>query len=175
MNTWLISRLNLIVCISVVPQSCLHNCTCHRSPLDGANIFDCQNKGLTSLPETVFINTDWLLLSGNNLGSLQKPMDYFINISVLNLSLSQVISVDQIVMEAILKNVQQLDLRGNKLKILPKSIMKAHKTTKLWLSENPFECNCDMLWIRDWLLNTGNIMDIENTNCSLRTGEGNVF
>ena len=135
---------------------------------------DCQNKGLTGLPEAVFNGTDWLLLTGNNLGSLQKPMDYFSSISVLNLSASQVISVDEIVMEAILKNVQQLDLRGNKLKILPQIIMKAQNTTKLWLSENPFECNCDMIWMRDWLFNTSNIMDRKKVNCSTRTGEGNV-
>ena len=101
-------------------------------------------------------------------------MDYFSKISVLNLSSSEVISVDEIVVEAILINVQQLDLRGNRLKILPKSIMKAKNTTKLWLSENPFECNCDMVWMRDWLVGTSNIMDKENINCSLKTLEGNV-
>ena len=159
---------------SVVPRPCLYKCTCHSSPLDQASIFDCQNKGLTGLPEKVLNDTDWLLLSGNNLGSLKKPMDYFSKISVLNLSSSQVISVDEMVMKAILENVQQLDLRGNKLKILPQIITKAKNATKLWISENPFECNCDMVWMRDWLVGTNNIMDKENINCSLKTLEGNV-
>ena len=101
-------------------------------------------------------------------------MDYFSNISLLNLSSSQIIAIEKVVMDAILKKVQQLDLRGNKLKILPRSIMKTKLTTKLWLSENQFECNCDMVWMRDWLLNTYNIMDKENINCSTRAGEGKV-
>ena len=38
--------------------------------------------------------------------------------------------------------------------------------TNLWLSNNPYECNCDMLWMKDWLVDTGNVMDKENVTCS---------
>ena len=69
-------------------------------------------------------------------------------------------------MEVIMQNVKSLDVRKNKLKILPKLITKVNKTNKLWISDNPYECNCDMLWMKDWLVGTGNGIDKENVTCS---------
>ena len=135
----------------VFPHICLHNCICHRSPYDGANIFDCRNKGLTSLPETVLKYTDWLLLSGNNLGSLNKAPTYLKNITLLNLSLSNIVEIDKTVMEIIVQNIKHLDIRGNNLTEIPQMITKAKKTAQLWISNNPYECNCDMIWMRNWL------------------------
>ena len=152
--------------VTVLPQPCLHNCTCHRSPYDKVNIFDCGNKGLTSLPETVLKDTDWLLLSGNNLGSLNKVPDYLKNISLLNLSSSNIRNIDEEFIDAIIKGVKHLDISGNKLKTIPLTIKKANNVTKIWISNNPYECNCDMLWMKDWLVGTKIVVDRENVTCS---------
>ena len=69
-------------------------------------------------------------------------------------------------MKIILRSVRHLDIRGNNLKEIHQAITKANKTSKLWLSDNPYECNCDMLWMKDWLMDSSNVMDKENVNCS---------
>ena len=132
-------------------------------------------KGLNSLPETVLQDTDHLLLSGNNLDSLINAPDYLNNIALLNLSSSHITEIDEIVMEVIMHNVKSLDIRNNKLKILPKTITQGNKTNELWISGNPYGCNCDMLWIKDWLMDAGNVMDKKNVTCSRKTVKGQII
>ena len=159
---------------TVLPQPCLHSCTCYSSPRKIANIFDCRNKKLTSLPATVLQDTDQLLMSGNNLGSLNKAPDYLRNMSLLNISSSNITIIDETVMKVIVKNVRSLDIRKNKLKNLPKSIAKANKTSKLRISDNPYECNCDMIWMKDWLTTNDNVMDKKNVTCSASKLKGEI-
>ena len=44
-------------------------------------------------------------------------------------------------------------MQDNKLSILPKEITEL-KAVQWKLAGNPFLCNCDMLWMRDWLSDT---------------------
>ena len=78
-------------------------------------------------------------------------------------------------MEFIIKSVKHLDIRGNNLTSLPETITKANKTNKLWISGNPYECNCDMLWMKDWLMDTRNVMDKDNVTCSGKTIKGEII
>ena len=149
-----------------MPQPCLDNCTCHRSPWEKANILDCQNKGLTSLPQTVLEDTDWLLLTGNNLGSLNNAPDYLNNITLLNLSSTNIREIDEKVMKAIMKSVKSLDITRNYLKEIPPTVRKANNNSKLWISDNPYECNCKMMWMKHWLVDTKSVMDKDNVHCS---------
>ena len=159
----------------VLSQPCLQNCTCYSSPRQrAANIFDCQNKELTSLPATILRDTDRLLLSGNNFGSLNKAPDYLRNISLLDMSSSNITYIDETVMEVIMQNVNSLYIRGNKLKTLPKSITNENNIPKLWISDNPYECDCDMLWIKDWLIDAENVVDKENVTCSGSKVKGEI-
>ena len=139
-----------VVCFAVLPQPCLHNCTCHRSPYESVNIFDCRNKGLKRLPETVLEGTDHLLLSGNNLGSFNKAPGYLVNVTLVDLRSSKIREIDEKVMKVMIKSVKYLDISRNNLTEIPQIITKASNISKLWISENPFECNCDMMWMKDW-------------------------
>ena len=79
-------------------------------------------------------------------------------------------------MECIIQNVKDLDISGNNLKEIPKIITKDNKTNKMWISYNPYECNCDMLWMKDWLTETEKVMDKNNVTCSGREEKGeNIF
>ena len=151
------------------------NCTCYRSPWLKVNIFKCHNKGLTKIPDSVVMDTDWLILSGNNFGSINNYTEYLNTITLLNLSSSNIDYIDDIVMESILQNVKQFDIRKNKLTKLPKSIVKASRDTKLWISGNPYECSCDMLWMRDWLLSSNSVIDKENVTCIAKHSKGTPF
>ena len=64
-------------------------------------------------------------------------------------------------MRSMLNNVKKLYLSNNYLKSLPKSIMESNNDPKLWISNNSYHCNCDMMWMRDWLLKARNVMDKE--------------
>ena len=161
-------------CLAVLPKPCLHDCTCHRSPRDRVNIFDCRNKGLTSLPQTVLEDTDWLLLSGNNLGSLNKAPDYLRNISLLDLSSNNITDKDEKMMEVIITNVKHLNIRNNKLKTLPRTTATVNGTSVLMISDNPYECNCDIIWMKDWLIDSPDVQDKDNVICSTGKMKGKV-
>ena len=152
----------------------MHNCMCHRSPWDKANIFDCQNKNLTSLPDTVLEDTDWLLLSGNTFGSLNEAPDYLNNITLLDLISSEITAIGDTVMGITAKSVKHLDIRKNQLKTLPQTIRNVNGSSKFWISDNPYECNCEMTWMKNWLMDTINIQDKDNVICSEGKMKGKV-
>ena len=68
-------------------------------------------------------------------------------------------------MEVIVKSLKYLDIRRNYLKEIPDIIKKGNNMTKMWISDNPYECNCDMLWMKDWLINATNVEDKDNVTC----------
>ena len=65
----------------------------------------------------------------------------------------------------LLRNTTHLDLRNNNLKYLPESITKSDLSTKLWLSRNPYKCDCEMMWMREWLVGQNNVQDKEDIVC----------
>ena len=69
-------------------------------------------------------------------------------------------------MRSMLTKLKTLNLVNNNLEILPRSIMDANNDTRMWLSNNSYDCNCDMMWIRDWLVKATNVMDKEQIVCT---------
>ena len=114
-------------------------------------------------------------MSGNNLTSINKKPDYLENITLLDLSSNKIKEIDETVMEIIMKHVNHLDISRNYLKILPQTITIVNGTSQLWISNNPYECNCDMLWMKDWLLDTTSVQDKENVTCSTGQNEGKAI
>ena len=121
---------------------------------------------MSNLPETILEGTDWLLLSGNNLGSLNKAPDYLENITLLNLSSSKITEIDAKTTAVMIKYVRHLDIRRNNLRDLPQTMKTTNVTNELYISENPYECNCDNLWMKDWLTNASYVIDRDNVTCS---------
>ena len=150
----------------MLPRPCVHGCACYYSPYNQANTFDCHNQDLTSLPKSVLKGTNWILASGNNLGNITRIGKYIENITHLDLNNSRLSGITKAVMRSMLKNIKTLVLKNNDLKILPRSIIEANNETKLWLSNNSYDCNCDMMWMRDWLVKATNVMDKEEIVCS---------
>ena len=127
------------------------------------------------MPDTVLEDTDWLLLSGNSLGSLNKAPDYLNNITLLNLSSSNIEYIEEKVIKVIPKSGMRVDIRGNKLKTLPRAIASMNGSTKLWISDNPYDCNCDTLWMKNWLINNKNVQDKYNVVCSTGKMKGEII
>ena len=109
-------------------------------------------------------------MSGNNIGSLNKAPAYLSSTTLLNISSSNIQEIE--VMKNIVQNVKSLDIRKNRLKTLPQIITKANRTSELWISNNPYECNCDMIWMKDWLMDSNNVQDKENVICYTDKLEG---
>ena len=144
---------------------CQNECLCYYSIIRKANVTDCNYKNLTHLPKSLSNNTDWLEAIGNNFKDITTVESYFTELGVLNLSSSNITSIISDVMTSMLKNTKGLSLDNNNLKYLPKTITQAKNQTRLFISKNPYECNCDMLWMRDWLMGAF-VLDSRHVTCA---------
>ena len=76
------------------------------------------------------------------------------------------------------KSITWLNLARNKLTGIPSKIQGLHYLQKIWLSGNPFHCDCSMLWMIGWLNNfttsTGRhiVVDYQDIRCHSGTAVG---
>ena len=111
---------------------------------------------MSSLPPSDAVPniTDLLDLSKNNIITLCSNRTYLRTVSGLILRTTQLTRVcDNIVGDLRQGLLQTLDLSDNRITKLPKEIKFITSFTDIQLSGNPFVCNCDMLWMRDWMAN----------------------
>ncbi len=101
------------------------------------------------------MGTNWLLAVNNTINQLCGRYMYSTNVTYLNLASNRITKICQNFIDSILqaKNVIQLDISSNMLTSLPKGMQKL-KNVRIRLGGNPFDCNCDMLWMISWLANT---------------------
>ena len=134
--------------------------------MEKARVFNCNKNRLTRLPDEIEANTQWLILTENSLGDLDNLKGYLSEVSHLNMSSSKITSISSDVMTSIINHKTYLNIRNNSLRYLPQVIRNTRNTTELWIAENPYECNCNMMWMRDWLVRVPNVMDKENVTCA---------
>ena len=58
--------------------------------------------------------------------------------------------------------IEMLDLQNNLLQRLPLNIQNVATLSKIWLSNNPFICDCNMLWMKDWMFNKSREMIVQD-------------
>ena len=82
-------------------------------------------------------------------------MDYFHRLTFINLKRNIISTIHESFITSIYKSkaIRQLDLAQNRLSYVPKEMQKLKRLEKIWLSENPFHCDCDMTWMMRWLSN----------------------
>ncbi len=116
-----------------------------------ANHMKCSKEFPTKIPRLA----NWLSITGGINGSLCDNFDYFKQILSLNLTGNGITSICDPLLKSLVKvnSTKMIDLSGNKLSYVPRSIMHGH-LERIWISGNQFECNCDMLWMVNWLANT---------------------
>ena len=49
------------------------------------------------------------------------------------------------------KTMESLNLAGNELQTVPRSMQSMSSIKKIKLGGNPYHCNCDMTWMIGWL------------------------
>ena len=83
--------------------------------------------------------------------STLEPRPYFNNAVILDASNCQVENITDEALEA-LQNVDEIYLHDNLLTTLPRSVTTMNFSFS-WLSlhNNPLDCSCDQVWLKDWL------------------------
>ena len=155
----------IVFIFTAIPHPCLHNCSCHFSLENRKNIFNCTDKKLKKLPDRIENETDWFEVKGNNFGKIIEGRSYLMDLTRLDVSSNNIVKIDKNMITEMTKNIKYLDISNNKLKYLPKEIKDTNNLTKLRISNNPYTCNCDMLWIRDWLIDAENVADKSHVKC----------
>ncbi len=133
---------------------------------------NCSFNNMTTLPDHILPRTEQLIMTGNNLENLDSVAENFPNVKKLDFNRSNIKTISGEAMKLFLLKSSMLYLSNNKLKIIPSLVQAKEYNTKVWLSENPFDCNCDMMWMRDWVQNTTNVMGKEDIVCASGKWEG---
>ncbi len=160
--------------ISVFPLPCLHGCLCYYSLYHGANTMDCSHNNMVQLPQELLPRTQQLIMTGNKLEVLDNIQKKLANIIHFDFENNNIRHISDSVLETLFLNTDSLNLKGNALTQVSHFWQTPSKTT-IWLSNNPFECNCDMMWMRDWLLNVTNVRDRKNITCGPGHWKGKLW
>lgn len=141
---------------AVIPVSCGRDkrCDCSYIP-NKANLFDCSSKQILTLPEARNVPniTNWIDFRNNRIQKFcGAPKVFLENISSLNLANNNISTICEETLDALIASpVQILDLRNNKLRALPKKVENLVNLSELWLSGNPFRCDCQAIWMKNWM------------------------
>ena len=125
------------------------------------------------LPNNLPLGTDWIIMHNNSLQELCDRYPYSINLTGINLAFNNIARICPSFLESFVqsKHLKELGFHNNKLLSIPQEIQEI-RSAKIWLGNNPFECNCDMLWMISWLANatlsSGEhlVPDYRNVTCS---------
>ncbi|XP_068242055.1 protein toll-like [Palaemon carinicauda] len=164
----------------VAPESsCVRNCSCLWRLHDSMAIIDCSFLGLQELPDLSVIPTSntnpisiTLDLKNNSLYNLEGLRDSqyaaVVNLTVSNNKISFINESD------IPATLKVLDVRGNEITHLSEPVLDFLNATDMTLSfsGNPWECNCDLIDFRNFLLfHSHKVTDYEEITCA----GGNVY
>ena len=141
-------------------------------------VVNCSSSGLTKIPPSLPRDTDWLLLSGNNISALDEElsnMPLLSHISKLDLRTNKIkrLSKDFIDVFVQASQLLSLDISDNKLTSLPPNIKNISSLNELWISKNQFKCRCDSIWMKDWILDnkTEVVRHHNSVKCQMPSGK----
>ena len=92
----------------------------------------------------------------------------------MDLSSSSIEYISSDAINALMENTLYLDISNNSLKVLSETITASANYTKLWISGNPYDCGCDVMWMKDWLVEATHVMDKENFTCNTGVMKGEI-
>ena len=140
---------------------------------------DCAHAGLTQIPKSLPNDTDWLILSGNNITSVQVvDLKFVPDLSHLDLQNNKIKYISEEFVEYL--NTQSdlinLDISYNELKFLPRNFETVKNLTKLMISGNRFQCKCSNMWMKNWIKdNREKIQDYKEVHCEMESGHSVPF
>lgn len=150
-------------------DNCPTNCTCQDLPYLSTLSINCTKTMLNKLPETIpsfsrNIKYVSLYLHGNMITSIPKT-NYTGFIKNLTVSDNKITYIDGEVIKE-MEHLEKLDISSNQLKYVPKEIQRL-SFDDVKIDRNPFECDCDMIWMADWT-KLSNDPEAKQITCSFK-------
>ncbi|KAH6926698.1 hypothetical protein HPB50_021213 [Hyalomma asiaticum] len=132
-------------------------CECHEGALGEREIsVNCSSATVGRIPRVLPESTTRLDLSGNQLLHLDETVKKAApHLQVLSLKDNALTSIS---ITSIPDRLTSLDLRGNKLKGLPFFLVTRLNLTSMWLSRNPYSCDCADYSFRQWFQANGKVV-----------------
>lgn len=132
-------------------DKCPPGCVCQERPHINAMVVNCTGTGLTTLPEELpeeRFGRIHLHLDNNNIQHFTRKnyTSKIVNLTISNNKLSYFSSDARTSM----KNLAYLDISGNSLSFVPKE-MQSMSFDKTIVTGNPFQCDCNMTWMKEWI------------------------
>ncbi len=161
--------------ISGKPIQCSESCTCHYNQTLDENVLIYSGHNVRVMPTSIPNDTDKMVLFQTNITHLCEPFPYIDQITSLEIVSSRLTSICDDTLDNILssKTLKHLDISNNNVRRFSTLwLEKASRLEKLWLVGNPVECECDMIWMANWLVNktttSGSrlVQDYKNLVCS---------
>ena len=156
--------------------SCGNNCTCYTDVQTRAVVVDCSNLELMEIPQNLPNYTDWLIVSDNNISSVNHEIlqtSFFPYLTKLDISGNSLDNISNIfdIFTCCSSRLSFLDISCNNLTMLPTIFQNISSLKNLRISENPLECNCENMWMKDWLNNSDIIENSINITCTMPSGD----
>jgi hypothetical protein len=152
--------LDKFVC-EIPSPPCPEGCRCVKRPSDLSFIVTCQDvKRLPiHLPDTASpppYRAKYVLQMAGSGIDIVEYRDYFNNTISLDVSQSAVTNVSDDAWRALVE-LSDIDLSSNHLTVLPTFLQSENLTFQsISLHDNPWRCDCEDRWFRNWLASLGN-------------------
>ncbi len=147
------------------PLTCLSGCYCYYSVKDDANTVNCSHNNMTQIPDKLLPDTEQLIMAGNNIEKLVYISKDFQHLKLVDLQRNNISEIGLEAQNTLLSHTNNLVLSHNNLQKVS-SVLQSNVHTQIWLSNNPFLCTCDMMWMSEWLQNASDVMDKANITCA---------
>ena len=143
-----------LVCNLTLSDGCPKGCTCVDQPSNNTVFIDCSNLGLDEMPSKLpfskFSDNIALNLSNNQIKEIQNA-PYLGSLTVLDVTKNSLNKIDN----EIARHLDNTILSISYNKYLPKipSVFQYRNTCDIKMEQLVLDCDCDMTWIEDWLIN----------------------
>ena len=147
----------MLTILTVEPVPCAERCFCHQDQNLNENVLNCSFSQLTQLPSSTPNLTSWMVFLKTSITGVCNYYPYMDHLKGLDLRYNKISTI--------------CEQFANDLEDERKNSTNKHKLNKIWLGDNPYQCDCDMTWMITWLNNfttiAGNniIVDYQNLSC----------
>ena len=119
-----------------------------------ANVTRCSSDISHYLPTQIHNDTDKLVVTYNNITELCGTFPYFERIKILDVQHNNVSAICPgfVVKLQKYEQMNEFNLANNNLSSIP-THMQRLRIQRIFLSGNPYHCNCQMAWMIPWLNN----------------------
>ena len=113
-------------------------------------------------------------MDNTSITSLCDSSEFWKNISVLSFSGSRMNQLCDAFVNTLVssRKIKLLDIKNSQLSHISKTFEDFKFIQEIWLSGNPFHCDCEMIWMMQWLNNSSKsasqqhvVMDYKEMKC----------